>query len=303
MHSDYKRMIKLSILVTNYNYGHYLEETLSSLFQNKRMDEVEVLFVDDASTDNSREVVEKLNLPLRTFCHEKNLGQEEALNTLYPHIRGLYVHPFAADDIMLPGALDTMLSYFDRFPHIAAFCSDVALFEEGQKMRVQPLFETKEFHYFSPKAVCHLFAHTDFWIPGPTIFAKKEIFLQYGPFDKKLYSINDWWVNHRIAFFEGVGYIPCAISKQRQHAHSFGRRISKEKVIASWLHLFELLNNDPKLKPLYRTGVFRMFGLRIIYKHLLFRPRYWKYLLPMMRKMVEERLFKNRNQAWLRRVS
>jgi len=301
--------MKLSILVTNYNYGHYLEEAVSSLFQNQSLDSFEVLLIDDGSTDESHSVIEKLiqKFPaIRCFKQQRNGGQEAALEVAFQHARGEYLHPFAADDVMLAGSIDRMLDYFKRYPEIPCFCSDNAYFfaDRTGTIEIAKTIDTSLFHFFAPRAVYQLFAHTDFWIPGHTIFAKKEIYLQYTPFDKQLKFLNDWWVNHRMALKEGVGYIPEAISTQRRHHASFSASASLESKRGVWLYLFKLLEKNPiELQPLYRSGIFRSFGLRAIYKDLLKTPRYWKYLAPMCRKILEKKiadlLFLPRERFWL----
>src|SRR6478752_6084774 len=113
--------MKLSIIITNYNYAHYLEQAVTSLYRNQSLNDFEVLLVDDGSTDRSPEVIHQLlqRFPwLRFFSHSKNLGQKAAFETAYPHLQGEYVHPFAADDVMLPGSIDLMLQYFKRYPHV-----------------------------------------------------------------------------------------------------------------------------------------------------------------------------------------
>lgn len=306
--------MKLSIIVTNYNYGRFLEEAITSLFHNTSCQNFEVLLVDDGSTDGSDKIITQLcrRFPrLKFYPHTKNQGQEAAFETAFPHVQGEYLHPFAADDVMLPGALDTMLDYFERFPEISCFCSDNTYFNHTSTtptIEVSKLLDISDFQFFSPQVVYKLFSHTNFWVPGHTIFAKTKVFLHYTPLDKKLRFINDWWVNHRMALDEGIAYIPQAISAQRKHGASFGASPSYEAKRAVWLHLFHLLEEKPlEHRRLYKSGVFRMFGLKAIYKDLLTTPRYWKYSLPMIRKLIEQALVKNlgfkSDRYWLQQVA
>ncbi len=289
--------MKLSIVVTNYNYAHFLEEAVSSLYQNLSLDSFEVILVDDGSTDNSREIIHKLSgrFPtLRPFFHKNNLGQHEAFETAFKHVRGEYIHPFASDDVMLPGSIDTLLDYFRRHPDVPAFCSDNSYFYKSDPnpiLLISKLLKTTDFHYFPPETVFELFSHTDFWIPGHTLFAKTKSYLKYTPFDKKLRFVLDWWANHRLALNEGIGYIPQAISAQRKHSSSFSSVPSLEKRKEVWLHLFGILEENPQeFRGLSHSGIFRMFGLKAIYKELIKTPRYWKYLMPMLRKIGEKKL-------------
>ena len=49
---------KVTVYITNFNYGHYLEKAVNSVL-NQTYEEVEVLIIDDGSTDNSHDIIEK----------------------------------------------------------------------------------------------------------------------------------------------------------------------------------------------------------------------------------------------------
>jgi len=285
-------MPKLSVVVTNYNYGHFLEGAISSIYQTVLLHELEVLLVDDGSTDASKEIIAKLlqRYPsIRFFQHEKNLGQGAALETAFAHVQGEYIHLFAADDLMLSGTIDIVLDYIQKYPTCPAFCSDNCIFSKWDPpiLEISKWIDSHEFRFFNPENIYKLFSKTHCWIRGHVFFAKTDVYFKYTPFDMNLRMIADWWVIHQLAFNEGIGYIPHALCAQRMHPASYGAAPSLEKRRDSWLYLLQLLEKNPRqYKRLYQSGIFRIFGLRAIYKDLLLTPRYWKYLLPICRKIL-----------------
>ncbi|MFN0065310.1 MAG: glycosyltransferase family 2 protein [Chlamydiales bacterium] len=303
-------MVQLSFIVPNYNYAQFLEQAIDSLFCSYC--DFEVLIFDDASTDNSVAVIEKLCVKytaIRFFSTKKNLGPAGAMNMLIPHIRGKYVAFLGSDDYMIPQAVERVFVYLRQFPDAELYCSDDVFFTKADPsplLQVRPLLDTPSCR-FSPSQVYILFSHTDFSIPGHTVVVRTDIFRQYAPFNDNIGSICDWWIVHQIAFRYGLVYMHEQLVAQRKHALSYGGSAPITKKREMWFQLLRLLEKDEKRYRLIITsGVFRQFGLRAIYRDLIKRPRYWKYLFPMCRKILEKSLAKfvgiDREKYWLKRI-
>ena len=75
-------MVKISVILPIYNVEFYLEETLNCLLDQTIVDDIEVLMIDDGSTDDSRYIIEKYALDYDNFhaFHKKNEGQGIARN-------------------------------------------------------------------------------------------------------------------------------------------------------------------------------------------------------------------------------
>lgn len=103
--------ILLSICIPTYNFGRFIGETLDSLLP-QTTDEVEVLVVDGASTDDTEQVVRERQerLPgLRYHRLEKKGGIDRDMAKSVELARGEYVWLFSADDWMGKGALERLL--------------------------------------------------------------------------------------------------------------------------------------------------------------------------------------------------
>jgi len=86
--------MKLSVLMPTFNEQEYIEEIVSRVLRQKvdGIDEIEVVIVDDASTDGTRRKLESLALQhgdkIRAFFHEKNSGKGAALKTAIKQMSG-----------------------------------------------------------------------------------------------------------------------------------------------------------------------------------------------------------------------
>jgi abequosyltransferase len=101
----------LSVSIPTYNFGRFIGETLDSILP-QITDEVEVLVVDGASTDNTGEVVrerQKRFPALRYHRLEKKGGIDRDMAKSVELARGEYVWLFSADDWMAEGALKRVL--------------------------------------------------------------------------------------------------------------------------------------------------------------------------------------------------
>lgn len=106
----------VTVLIDTYNYGHFIEEAIESvLSQDYPMEEVETLVVDDGSTDDSAQRVEKYGDRIR-YLRKPNGGQASAFNFGVGQSRGKIIAFLDADDYWLPGKLRRVLQEFESNP-------------------------------------------------------------------------------------------------------------------------------------------------------------------------------------------
>ena len=103
-------MVKISVILPIYNVEDYLEETLTCLLNQTMVEDIEVLMVDDGSTDDSRYIIEKYALDYDNFhaFHKANEGQGIARNYALKFAKGEYVHFLDSDDYIPPDAYETL---------------------------------------------------------------------------------------------------------------------------------------------------------------------------------------------------
>src|SRR5688572_14043909 len=95
----------LSVAISNYNHAHYLPDALEAILS-QSYPAMEVIVIDDASTDNSVDVIERFarqNRSLRLIRNSSNMGVLHNANKLLGMVSGEYFYSAAADDRVLPG--------------------------------------------------------------------------------------------------------------------------------------------------------------------------------------------------------
>ena len=106
-------MVKISVIIPLYNVENFIEETLNSLLNQTIIDDIEVLMIDDGSTDNSRYIIEKYALDYDNFYafHKENEGQGVARNFGLKKAKGEYIHFLDADDFITPDAYEKLYNF------------------------------------------------------------------------------------------------------------------------------------------------------------------------------------------------
>lgn len=105
------------------NEARYMEDALRSLEPALPTD-VEIVVVDDGSTDGTADIVEKLNLPFVKLVRTEGIGKAAAYSLAYENAVGSYFILFAGDDLLVPAALEARIAPLRSQEDMAAvtFC-------------------------------------------------------------------------------------------------------------------------------------------------------------------------------------
>jgi glycosyltransferase involved in cell wall biosynthesis len=107
---------RITALINTYNYGRFVGEAIESvLAQDVPPGEMEVLVVDDGSTDDTAAQVARFGERVR-YVRKENGGQASALNVGFAEARGEIVIMLDGDDLWLPGKLRRVVEAFERNP-------------------------------------------------------------------------------------------------------------------------------------------------------------------------------------------
>ncbi|MCA1443314.1 glycosyltransferase family 2 protein [Ensifer sp. IC4062] len=116
--------VKLSICIPTYNRARFLENALGRFIESYQIPfSFEIVISDNASTDNTREIVETFagkGLPIRYFRQPENRGVDANLGSAFRHAAGAYAIYLADDDMLAVDGLVEAIAYLDRNPALSA---------------------------------------------------------------------------------------------------------------------------------------------------------------------------------------
>lgn len=103
----------ISIVIPSFNQAYYLEKTIKSILDQKYPN-LELIVVDGASTDGSKQIIESYSNDLHWWCSEPDSGQTNGLNKGFKHANGEIMAWLNADDQIPPGTLARVAHYMGK---------------------------------------------------------------------------------------------------------------------------------------------------------------------------------------------
>lgn len=156
-------MKKVSVIVTCYNKGKYILETLESI-TNQTYSDIETIIIDDCSTDNyTRKLLSELSAKnYKIILLEKNIGVAEARNTGIKNSNGEYILILDGDDKIAPEYIENAIKIIENDNQIKIVSCEVELF--GYMKGKLPLAEPKIEYLIAQNAliISSLFKKTDY---------------------------------------------------------------------------------------------------------------------------------------------
>lgn len=196
-----------SIIVPTYNRGQMLLETMETILSQDNV-AIELVIVDDGSTDQTEVLVKKLNNDRVRYFKTNNVERGAARNIGLREAKGLFVNYFDSDDLYYP-CLSTIRDFIldNKFPPVVyGYIDKLAPNGTVSKDPAPPFRSFKENILFNNFLACG------------SVFINREVARQYlFSDDRKLSGSEDWelWLRLYSAF--DFTKVPVAIFKQRHH--------------------------------------------------------------------------------------
>lgn len=213
---------------------------------------MELILIDDGSTDNSLEVINDLAREydcIRLIRHERNLGAYAAVRNGIATARGEFLLFAAADDFTLPGLLSRGEVALREYPQAAFYSAEMALLDrEGRVTGYRPLVGPRpDAGYVSPNAMREGIRYSDNWFLGSTVLYRRSMLAEIGYFDENLGTLCDGMATRQLAFRHGFYFDP--------------------KVLAVWMIDPTTLSSQTSLSPTEGRRVLDV-GLRCVAERL-----------------------------------
>jgi glycosyltransferase involved in cell wall biosynthesis len=121
----------VSVIITTYNYWRYVERAIRScLEQSISKDEIEILVINDASTDHTIELLENYKDDVRIYNLDKNVGLSGARNFGIKMAKGQFVVFVDADDYIHRDLIKIQKLFLDQNTSLDAVSTDYYLVDE-----------------------------------------------------------------------------------------------------------------------------------------------------------------------------
>ena len=239
----------VTVVIPCYNQAHFLGEAIESVLS-QTYPNLEIIVVDDGSTDNTAEVGERYGNRVRVVRQE-NQGLSGARNSGFKEAQGEYMVFLDADDRLLPGALATGLRHLDAHTEcafVSGYCKVMAA--DGSPIGEWRHHPADDDPYIALLKKCYIPAHS-------AVMYRQGVFASVGGFDTSLEACEDYDHYLRVARKFPIHHHGVPIVECRRHEANMTRKsaLMLRETLKVLRSQREHLKNDERRKEACKHGV------------------------------------------------
>ena len=232
----------ISVIMPCYNAETYLTDTVSSVF-GQSYQNIELIIVDDGSTDKGSEILSELNqqYPELTVFYQKNKGPYPARNFALQHAKGDLIAFLDADDYWAPNCLEKLYNGMIQSNVDLSYCGWQNIVEKGNDgpLYIPPAYEKGD-----------LFTSFLKGCPWPIHAAliRKEIVDKINGFSTRCFSAMDYdfWIRIS-AVTQNITLVPEVLAFYRWHDHGQISSVKWKQILNARIVRHDFILNNPSL--------------------------------------------------------
>ena len=131
----------VSVIIPTYNYGHFITDAINSVLQQDYpMEKIEILVVDDGSTDNTKEVLKEfITKNVIRYFYQENKGKTNATFNAIQNCNGKYIFNLDADDYFFEDKIRASVDIFESDESIVHVASPAKHILQGGTYIIEPI--------------------------------------------------------------------------------------------------------------------------------------------------------------------
>jgi len=218
--------LTLSVIMPNYNHSQYLPQALEAIVTQSRPPD-EVIILDDASTDNSVEIMQTYAARhpfIRIVQHEQNLGVMATVEDLMALATGDFLYGAAADDFVFPGFFAQAMALAEAHPETGVLQGKVAVVDaEGNERFAVGVDAWTEPRCASPEEYLRdvIYGTPNWYFLSHSTIYRRAAMDEVGGFRSELGHVSDNFALLAVALKYGGCYVPQACAADRAMAEGF----------------------------------------------------------------------------------
>ncbi|MEO7766665.1 MAG: glycosyltransferase family 2 protein [Ferruginibacter sp.] len=213
----------VSVAMASFNGAKYIGEQLDTIL-NQTYKNVEVIIVDDCSTDDTVHIIEhyKAKYPsIRLVQNTVNTGVTKAFEKAFTYCNGVFIAIADQDDIWEKNKIEILVNGINV--EDAVYSNSLLTDEKGNSLKrdFKTIMNLQSYYSGAPLLLSNC-------VPGHTILMKNDFVKTLFPFPGNI--MFDRWIGFCAAANNGIKYIDMALVRYRQHdTNTFGTSASKNK--------------------------------------------------------------------------
>jgi glycosyltransferase involved in cell wall biosynthesis len=237
-------MASVDICIPCYQYGRYLGDCIRSV-QEQGIDDLRILIIDNASTDDSVEVARQFAAAdprIEVRARPVNLGPHASFNEGVDWAASDYFMLSWADDIVPPGTLMRAVAFMEQHPDVSFTTGENILFQQGAPLPTAPMPDESEWRLMTGP---DFIADRCRKLTADQIVVRTAAQKQAGHYRPALFFTNDFEMLLRLAMTGNVGITKAPQSFRRMHGanlcdvHKVDRARDLREFEAAFISFFE----------------------------------------------------------------
>jgi glycosyltransferase involved in cell wall biosynthesis len=222
-------MASIDVAVPCYQYGRYLRDCVTSVLSQEIQD-VRVLIIDNASTDDSVEVARQLAVEDRrveVVAHPTNQGQHASFNEAVDWAKSDYFMILCADDLLAPGALARACSVMELRPDVVLTYGRTLFVSSSDPIpALDRRVQDGQWNILSGRELLERFCHMGRGLSGPMVMVRTSTQKQVGYYRPELPHTDDFELWMRFACHGGAAETDAVQTISRMHFENRSAGIS-----------------------------------------------------------------------------
>ncbi|WP_069660395.1 glycosyltransferase family 2 protein [Arcticibacter eurypsychrophilus] len=257
----------VSVIVPCYNHSKFVETCILSVI-NQTYKNIELIVIDDGSTDNSFEVLTQLRKKYVFHLERQtNMGLCKTLNKAIKLLaKGDFIACLASDDYWANEKIDRQIEVFIRQPELGFIFTKAMKFNTSGIISEIPIKKRIECNFGE--------LLLDDFVPALTVLAKRHVIIEMGGYDENLY-FEDWDMWLKIANKYPFHFIPINLAFYRIHStnmsSNYYKMIEAQKIVVDrWkgCDFYPKAHNNIVLYEIAINSVLnKKVGLMLMLKH------------------------------------
>lgn len=226
----------INVIMPSYNCGKYLDHSVLSVFSQITKHKVVLLISNDCSTDNSVEVLSRLqntlikdNFEIKVFNHPSNLGEVKNTKFLLDNCDGEYIAYIDADDFWTaPDKLDIQVNFLEENKDVSMCFTGYLQYDDGKftpnadgRNWLAPPLEI-DVDNITPE----MFLITNFVSSSSRVFRNHKNLIKDYFFD---FPYSDWPLNFELSLVGKIKYLNFSTYCYRKHNSSLTAKLNIDK--------------------------------------------------------------------------
>ncbi len=201
--------IRISIVTPSYNQAKYIERTIQSILS-QDIEGLWYMVFDGGSSDETLSVLRRYEDRV-PWVSERDRGPSDAINKGFYRSHGDILGWLSSDDIYYPGALQTVLDFFEKNPDVDVMYGDTNHIDENDEFIGK--YPTEDWDWERLKKTC--------FISQPAVFFRRRVFDRYGPLEIGIRCMDyEYWLRlgkNKVRFV----HLPQLLAATRLHRDAF----------------------------------------------------------------------------------